>query len=393
MRNTTLIVAICLGLACLALPRIGAAERERDRREKEDEGVDALSLAARLVADEHYDRATVLLQQVDPNDESIDRAKLHFLLGTIFLKKELYAQARDELTKSVKAGQTNRAIHIYLAQTHIKLGDHAACIAALAAAGDLAKQAPGTFTMRAEAHRALKQPARAIAALDEGIALFPSFHKLTQMKIGYLLDLGLYQEVVRVGEGYLARKDATAEDYLAIAEGLRRSKQYGEARRIMEGARLRFPSNSEVSAQLANTYLDAGHPLTAAMLYEQAAQLEPKYSFEAAELYKASGRLSHALRLSARIVDPAVKLKQRLGILLDMERFEMIAAMEPSLSRTGLLKDENIRYALAYGYFRNGNFESAEQHLKQISEAGLFDKAVALRKAMASCQEAGWSCY
>src|SRR5690606_28897619 len=124
-----------------------------------------------------------------------------------------------------------------------------------------------------------------------------------------------------------------AVDFVAIAEALRRSKQLNEARLIMEHARLRFPSDTEASLLLASIYHDLGRPLTAAMLYELAAHGDGKYSFEAAELYKESGRLSRALSLNARILDPQKKLKQRLAILLQMERFEMLAAMEPSLSR------------------------------------------------------------
>jgi tetratricopeptide (TPR) repeat protein len=183
------------------------------------------------------------------------------------------------------------------------------------------------------------------------------------------------------------------DDFVTVAEGLRKSKQLGEARLVMERAHLRFPDSEIAAVQLANIYNDLGQPLSAAMLYERASQLTPKYGFEAAELYKNAGRTGRALALNARVLDAKKKLKQRLAILLEMERFEMVAGMEPSLSRAGLLKDESIRYALAYGYYKNGDFHSAEEHLKQLSDSALFEKANALRKAMATCREAGWTCY
>ena len=92
------------------------------------------------------------------------------------------------------------------------------------------------------------------------------------------------------------------------------------------------------------------------------------------------------------MTDQDKKIKQRLSILLKLERHEMIAAMEPRLSRLGLLADENIRYALAYGYFKTGEFNKAEEQLKHITEARLFESALELRRAMKACQEAGWEC-
>lgn len=386
-------VLACLALcAAAAVPR-GADAKARERKKDESEEVDYLALGARLVADGHYDRAAAVLREIDPKDEKVDRPRLHFLLGTVYLKKELYAQARDEFQASVKAGQQSPAIYLYLAQAQFHLRDYRGVLSALDRAGAAATENPGVYAMRAESHFLLEDPRKAIAALNEGQRRFPDFVKLSQMKLGYLLDLGLYQEVVEVGEVYLSRQDVKPDDFVAVAEGLRKSKQLNEARIVMERAHLRFPENELTAVQLANIYNDMGQPLTAAMLYEQTSRGTPKYSFEAAELYKNSGRASRALSINARILDAQKKLKQRLAILLEMERFEMIAAMEPSLSRAGLLKDESIRYALAYGYYKNGDFDSAEQHLKQLSDSALFEKATALRKAMATCREAGWACY
>lgn len=384
-------LALLLVLSAVAMPSSTSARD--DREEAEAEKIDHLSLGARLVADGHHDRALAVLQEVDRSDANVDLPKLHFLLGSIYAAKQLHEQARDAFLASVKSGQQNPAIHLYLAQEYFQLAEYERAIASLDRAPKLASENPGTFTMRAEAHWRLKQAQGALNTLDRGIARFPDFGKLFQMKVAYLLELGLYQEVVRAGDSYLERPSVAPADFVAIAEGFRRSKQLHEARLIMERAHLRFPDELDVQVQLANIYNDLQRPLTAAMLYEAAARRTPKYSFESAELYKEAGRLSRALSLNARVLEPEKKLKQRLAILLAMERFEMVAGMEASLSRSGLTKDENIRYALAYGYFKNGDFESAEQHLKRLSSAALFEKATALRKAMASCREAGWACH
>jgi tetratricopeptide (TPR) repeat protein len=392
-------MSAALLLLVLGLSSARTAAREQKDEQNEEE-VDRLSLAARLIADGHDDRALAVLNELSKvddkkkkDDEKVDRARYHLLYATIYLHKQFWKEAKTSLLASLKAGQTNPSVQLMLAQANFQLEDYAGAIAALDRVPELASANPGTFTMRAEAHWKQKQPREALSALDRGIAKFPEFSKLAQMKIGYLLELSLYQEVVLVGEHYLARSNVQPADYVGVAEGLRHAKQLHEARMIMEQAHLRFPEDRDVLLQLANIYSDLGKPLSAAMLYETAAQSDPKYSFEAAELYKEAKRLARALALNARTLDAQKKLKQRMSILLDMERFELVAGMEASLSRSGLLKDENIRYALAYGYFKIGDFENAEQHLKLLTGSAVFEKATALRKAMATCREAGWSCY
>jgi tetratricopeptide (TPR) repeat protein len=389
-RNHAVSCALLLAAALLHAAPLTSAKDRRDKEQEEE--VDHLALGARLFADGHVDRAEATLREVDTADKKTDRAKLFFLLGSIYLKKELYGQARDEFLKSIAAGQQNPAINIYLAQAHFQLKEYRQAIAALDKAPQAASENPGTFSMRAEAFWRLDDPQNALRALEQGSQRFPDFAKLFQMKVGFLIDLGLYQEVVRIGDKYLDRPAVQPEDFVAIAEALRRGKQLNEARLIMERAHLRFPEHVEAQLQLANIYNDLERPLTSAMLFERVAQRDGKYNFESAELYRESGRLSRALSLNARILDPQKKLKQRLSILIAMERFEQVAGMEASLSRSGLMKDDSIRYALAYGFFKNGDFESSERHLKLLNSAAVFEKATALRKAMATCREAGWAC-
>ena len=67
------------------------------------------------------------------------------------------------------------------------------------------------------------------------------------------------------------------------------------------------------------------------------------------------------LRANARILDQKVKLKQRVAILIDLERFEAVSALEPRLSRMELLDDnQELRYALAYALFQVGEHRRAE---------------------------------
>ena len=246
--------------------------------------------------------------------------------------------------------------------------------------------------MRSQSHWELGQHDAAFLALDAGLKAFPEQSEFSRIKLVHLIELGLFQEVSRIGEAYLERPHATADDYAAVGEGLRQSKQFAQAHAVLEAAHLRFPEDEKISVLLAHTYLDEGRPLVAALLFEDAARRWPRYSLEAAELYLEARRFERALFNNARVLDSAAKMKQRLAILLEQEQFNLVIGMAPSLSRLDLTADQSIRYALAYAYFKVGEFNHAEAHLKQVNEPKLFESALSLRKAMATCREAGWEC-
>jgi tetratricopeptide (TPR) repeat protein len=386
-------IAVALGLTALAaLPSSDASAKDKDSKEEEADDIDYVALAARLIKDGHFDRAEIVLKEVDLKKPGVDASRFHTLVGLVQLKKGAAADARKSFQKAITAGQKEKVIYLYLAQASFALKDYKGTIAALRKAGKEGRDVPGTYYMRSQAHWELGQRGQALTALDEGQKAFPKQTEFTRIKLFYLIDLGLFQEVARVGEKFLSRPDVTADDYAAVGEGLRQSKQLEHARDVLEAAHLRFPEDEKLLVLLAHTYLDDGHPLIAAMLFEDAARLEPKYALEAAELYLKAGRLERALANNSRVGDQKAKMKQRLSVLLKMDRFNMIIGMEPRLSRLGLLSDENIRYALAYSYFKVSEFDKAEGHLKQLTDARLFESAMQLRKAMATCREAGWEC-
>jgi hypothetical protein len=66
--------------------------------------------------------------------------------------------------------------------------------------------------------------------------------------------------------------------------------------------------------------------------------------------------------------------------------------MTPRLSRLGLLDDQSIVYALAYAFYKTGDFEETERWLKRLTKPELFRRAIQLRKAIQACKEMGWSC-
>ncbi len=390
-----LLGVLVLGVAAPGVRTLIVAPALAKKKKQEDESdVDYLALAARLIADEKYDRAAQMLGQVDPaQDDEFDLPKYHTLRGMVFLKRGQHEKAIQSFEASLKAGQKDPAIHLYLAQSHFNLKQYQKTIIHLKKAGPAAQQSPAGFGMLAQAYWELKRYDEAFTALDRGVRKFPDDSDLLRTKIFYLVDLELYQEVVRLSGKYLERPNIGEEEYLAIAEALRRGNQLKKALLILGQARLKYPLSAKVPVQMAHVYNDQQRPLLAAMMFEAASRIDQKFLLEAAEMYKEAGRSELALALNAQIVDQKEKLKQRLSLLLEAERFSMITGMSEALSRLGLLSDQNVRYALAYAYYKLQDLEKAEYHLRRIKDPELFRAAAGLRKAMANCKDAGWECY
>jgi len=160
----------------------------------------------------------------------------------------------------------------------------------------------------------------------------------------------------------------------------------------LERAQLKFPNNQDVSKALAATYISNQSYNTAAKIVHQLAMLDNQLMSEAAELYRRSGQRHLALTLNSLIEDQEQKLKQRLGLLIELENYEQAANMEEDIKRVRIDQDQNILYAMAYALFKVGDYDKAENYLSRITDTQLFQKAVEVRKIMADCGSETWRC-
>jgi tetratricopeptide (TPR) repeat protein len=354
--------------------------------------VDYLELAAILLRDGHHDRAAALLSRVKPEQEGLDRKRYHKLAGLVAAKRGDHRGAIEHLRQAIRLGERNPRLHLQIAQSSYRIGEHRGALRSLDAAGSAADDVWGAALIRTQAHWKLGQKMAAFRALERGLRHHPRQLALRRHLVMMLIGLRLYLQALEEGSRFLATRQATLEDYLSVAEALRRARQPRKAALILEQARLRRPYHRQVLLQLARCYLDDEKPLAAATLLHRASFVDPKLRVEAAELYRRAGKLSLALLLNAQVSDQRAKLKQRLGLLIQQERFEEASALQPRLSRLGLLEDQQLVYGLAYSYFRTGKLRRAEAWLQRISAPDLFHKVVELRRVMAACREAGWQC-
>lgn len=352
---------------------------------------DFIELAAVMLRDGHSDRALLALQSVDLEDEGTDFARFYTLQGLAYMSLKDFVAAKDSLQLAVENGQADAVIFTYLAQVHYALKEYRSSIQAIDQSDEHAVK-PKLITLKAQSYWHLEEPDAAINALNEGQRLYPQDYSFLRRKVFYFVELELFHEATRLGRQYLALSKAAAEDYVAIGNALRMSKQYQEALDILEIARLQFPESEMVAKLLAHTYLDQGQLHSAAFILEQVALLNPALISEAAEIYRRAHRFHKALTLNEGIQDQKVKFKQRLSLLLALKQYERAANMESSLYRVGLLEDQHVRYALAYAYFSSGRFSDANKHLDHLTDAELFRKGVELRRLMQICKDEPWKC-
>ncbi|MEZ4464294.1 MAG: hypothetical protein R3F43_07210 [bacterium] len=326
--------------------------------------VDHLALAAALLRDGHADRAERVLAEVDLKAEGLALDRYHLLRGLCAFEQSRFDDALAGFTAAVEAGATDPAVQVFRAQAAWRVQDCRTALAALAAAGPAGEAHAPLFILRADCHAREEDPAAALQALVAGEARFPEEKRtFLRLRVQRLVALGLFQEAVEAGHALVDGPEASLEDHLFLGEALVQSRQHRAAREVLELARLRWPDDVRPTVQLAHAWLQAGALKTAAGLFEQAADRDPAFARDAAELHRRRGASFAALRQNARVLDQPVKLRQRVALLLDRERFAAVTALEPRLARLGLLaEDEELRYALAYAWFRQGSCGRPRRH-------------------------------
>lgn len=368
------------------------SEPEGSGSDKKSEKVDYLGLAALLMQGGNFERAQLAIANVDTSGKKLDKVRYHTLKGLISLNLGEYSDAVTDFDAAIAIGQTSEKVYLYLAQAHFKNKSYQDTLNALQNTPTLRSEQPDIYLLESQAYWELEQKENSWSALTAGQEAYPSNDTFLKRRIFLLIQLGLYQKASELGLDFLDKFDPKAEDYIAIGNALRQSAQPRYALTFLEPAHLKFPSNTQVMLVLAQTYKDMTMNASAAHMLEKAAKIEDRYLVDAAEMNRLAGAHARAQYLNSLVPDSEKKYKQRLALFLDDKMYTEIMAMEETLYRSGLLKYDDIRYAVAYASLMTGDIQKAESHLDKITKSSLFRKSIALRKAIERCQENSWSC-
>ena len=107
------------------------------KKSKSDE-IDHLALAALMLKDGHTARAADELAQADQNVTEFDFIRYYTLNALVLTKQSSYKVANENFSLSIKAGQTDKSVHMYMAQNSFKLENYKETISSIDKAGELA---------------------------------------------------------------------------------------------------------------------------------------------------------------------------------------------------------------------------------------------------------------
>lgn len=384
------IVVVALALAGGIGLGMDSADAARNKKPEPSpqEDVDRVVIAAVLIGDGNCDRALRVLDEIDLDamGEDFDRARYWRLKGVCHFQLGAQGEAINDFQNALDAGEESPEVFLRLAQAQGAVGEHEDALATLERAGDAAFENAGAYMLKARSLNALDRHAEAWDTLQAGRARFPDDVGFDRESLYLLIQLGLYQEARVVGAAYLDRVQDDPLAWFAVGEALRRSGNLEEAAGILEAARVRFPDEPDAYTLLAKTYVDLGLPGACGSILQQAAELEPDLAAAAADCFRDAGRMERAFYMNTLVPDSTLKAKQRLDLSVRAEDWGQAIALLPRLETLGLLDEDPVAYAAAYALFQAGRYAEAEQMLKRIQDAQLFQDASALRKAMADCQ-------
>ena len=406
-------------------------------KETEEQTINHMEIATIMYYDGKFDKALEELEAAKDSHTKIEWDKYHNMRGLIFLKTEKYQASINAFKQAIIATKQKvyeppveekpkrkylftvlskntkveepvvkkpvfdpeklrkdqiEEIYIYLSQAYYKAEQYISAAQALDAAGEKGRANPSLFTLRAECYWKADQKSSAIDALSRGATLFPEDATLLKQKFYYFAELKLYQASIEAARAYMSKMPASADEYISLAQMLQGGGEFEEAIKVLEEAKMKFPTSAKVHILLGHYYNQKDMPHVTADLFEKGSYYDPNYLKEAAEMYRRNGELAHALYLNSLMTDKEEKTKQQVAIFIGKGEFEKIIGLKDALDRYGLLKNDNMRYALAYAYYMVKDYESAEDHLKKIEDDELLSKATVIRKNIEKCRSNSLEC-
>jgi len=280
--------------------------------------VDQVVVAAVLIGDGHFDRALRVLDDVDldAQEEDYDAARYWRLRGLCHVQLGATAEAVTDFRNAIAAGEQSPEVWLRLAQAQITLGEHTEALETLEQAGPAAFERSAAYMLKARALNALERYPDAWEALREGRGRFPDDVGFERELLYLLIKLELYREAREAGERYLSRVQDDATAWLAVGEAMRRSGNLEEASTVLEGARVRFPTQTDAYTLLAKTYVDRGMHGACGSVLQQAAELDSVFAAAAADCFRDSGQLERAFYMNTLVPDAKMKATQRLDLLV-----------------------------------------------------------------------------
>ena len=368
----------------------GWAKRQKQLKQ------DPLALARRLLQDGEAQRALLALKELDLTVEGFDRRGYERLMGLITYQLKTYHASADHFKQAIALGDQDPSLFFFYARTLAELKQELKALEILAQAPKSLWSNEVVWRLKLQLIYQAQGAAQAYPLLNQMITQFPQQQDLKEQRLRLLCELGLFQTALALVVAELEKPKSSVEQLLSYARILSETGHEDQASLLLEKGLLIFETEDQFQAQLrqmlAHSYLKQSRAFSAAELLFPLSLTEPKYALYTAELYRKAGQINRALWVNRLIVDQKSKLKQRLTLLIEEERYEEAAALLDRIDRLGLLKNESITYALAYSFYRIYEFEKSIQLLAHLESDQMYEKGIQLRRAIDQCQLDAWRC-
>lgn len=253
------------------------------------------------------------------------------------------------------------------------------CVENFHLSGDLWLNSENDVTLKATCEFRVKLFAESFATLLAGSKRHPTYG-LQRERVSLLLELALSQSALTAA---LERaQECTSSELLGLAELFHNKKMNRETLILLELGRTRFPLDVDVNLSIAKAYFTKGDLRATAEAFEQAARLDRKFAYHAAEIRRQIGHKQIAAYWLPLISDEKEKLRARLAGYVDSNSYPLIASMESVLRISALNQDDEVRYALGYSLYRQGEIEKPLKYLSQIRSPHHLERAALLRKSI-----------
>lgn len=390
---STLLRALSVALVSFGLSVIDSPHTELKQswaRRQKQLREDPLALARRLLRDEEVERALIALKEVDTSAPGFDQGEYERLMGLITYQTKDYTRSADHFERALKLGDQDPSLFYLFARTLSELKREARALDILDQAPAALWESEAVWRLKLQLTYKSRGPAETYPTLELMIQRFPDRADLREQRLRLLCELGLFQEASDLMITALKKPTASVEQLAAYARILSETGREAQSSLLLEKGLLIFESadlpQPQLRQMLAHSYLTQGRSFSAAEILAPLALSEPTYALYTAELYRQSGQMERALWVNRLVADQTEKIKQRLTLLIEGERYEESAALLDRVERLGLLSNESIAYALAYSFYRIYDFPSAHRMLSHLVSDAMYEKGTQLRRAIDQCQ-------
>lgn len=351
--------------------------------------LDILGEGRKLLKSKDFSSLQSLLGTADMSFfNKVERDEINLLKAQVSVYFKRFDLARTQLDQVV---QQNNDQHAFTSsQALLGLGQYQRALAKFQMVSpSFVSSEPNAYLVASLIFHRLNQLEKAWAAIIKGPANLPYL----KQKLSLMVELKLYSQASKLALQITQKYPDDLNSLYYLLTTLIENDLNDSALKLLLSAELQGVQSEKIYLAMAKLFFQKEMRLNAAWALERAGMYKNSYLAEASELYLQLGKPEKAKYLNAQIKDRKLKIKRSIAHLVEKSQFPLIVAQEESLILNNLLTDDQIRYALAYSFFRVGQLKKADVHLNGIKNDAVVKKIIALKTAIKECKEEASKCH